>query len=104
VYRTPWLAVHRREPRIESERVYAALVRLYPRAFRQHYGADLAQLLRDQCAEEPAWRVYGRALVDCGAGGNRTVLPSTPLSLLRGLRSWSEPTSWVTVGDWSYRK
>jgi hypothetical protein len=47
-----------------GERVYAALVRLYPRPFRENYGADLAQLLRDQCAEEPAWRVYGRALVD----------------------------------------
>ena len=39
-------------------------VRLYPRPFREKYGADLAQLLRDQCAEESAWRVYGRALVD----------------------------------------
>ena len=47
-----------------GEQVYAALVRLYPRPFRENYGADLAQLLRDQCAEEPAWRVYGRALVD----------------------------------------
>jgi hypothetical protein len=50
--------------RPRGERVYAALVRLYPRPFRENYGADLAQLLRDQCAEEPAWRVYGRALVD----------------------------------------
>ena len=47
-----------------GERVYAALIRLYPRPFRQDYGADLVQLLRDQCAEEPAWRVYSRALVD----------------------------------------
>ena len=28
-----------------------------PRPRRQH--ADLAQLLCDQCAEKPAWRVYG---------------------------------------------
>jgi hypothetical protein len=47
-----------------GERVYAALIRLYPRRFREDYGADLVQLLREQCAEEPAWRVYGRALVD----------------------------------------
>lgn len=48
----------------KAERVYAALIRMYPRSFRQDYGADLVQLLREQCAEEPAWRVYGRALVD----------------------------------------
>jgi hypothetical protein len=48
----------------KGEQVYAALIRLYPPSFRQDYGADLVQLLREQCAEEPAWRVYGRALVD----------------------------------------
>lgn len=48
----------------KGERIYAALIRLYPRSFREDYGADLLQLLRDQCAEEPAWRACGRALVD----------------------------------------
>jgi hypothetical protein len=45
-------------------RVYGALVGLYPRKFRDQYGADMVQLVRDQCADEPAWRVFGRAAVD----------------------------------------
>ena len=45
-------------------RVYHALVGLYPRLFRDDYGADMVQLLRDQCADEPAWRVCGRAVLD----------------------------------------
>ncbi len=46
------------------ERAYAALIRLYPRSFRDEYGPDLVQLLRDQCADEPTWRVAARALAD----------------------------------------
>ncbi len=45
-------------------RVYRALVGLYPRQFRNEYGADMVQLMRDQCSDEPAWRVCGRAVVD----------------------------------------
>ena len=44
--------------------VYHALVGLYPRPFRDDYGADMVQLLRDQYADEPAWRVCGRAVLD----------------------------------------
>ena len=47
-----------------SVRLYRALLGLYPRSFRDDYGADMVQLLRDQCADEPAWRVCGRAVVD----------------------------------------
>jgi hypothetical protein len=45
-------------------RVYGALLGLYPRTFRDEYGADMVQLVRDQCADEPAWRVFGRAALD----------------------------------------
>ena len=45
-------------------RVYRALLGLYPRSFRDEYGAEMVQLLRDQCADEPAWRVCGRAVMD----------------------------------------
>ena len=51
-----------REPM--AVRVYGALVGLYPRDFRDDYGADMVQLVRDQCADEPAWRVCGRVAID----------------------------------------
>jgi hypothetical protein len=46
------------------ERAYAALVALYPRRFRDEYGADLVSLFRDQCHDEATSRVLGRAVVD----------------------------------------
>lgn len=45
-------------------RLYRLLLGLYPRWFRDEYGADMVQLVRDQCADEPAWRVYSRVVVD----------------------------------------
>jgi len=45
-------------------RVYRALLGMYPREFRNEYGADMVQLLRDQCADEPAWQVCARASLD----------------------------------------
>jgi len=45
-------------------RVYGTLVGLYPREFRDDYGADMVQLVRDQFSDEPAWRVCGRAAID----------------------------------------
>lgn len=45
-------------------RVYGALLGLYPSRFRAEYGADMVQLVRDQCSDEPSWRVCGRAVVD----------------------------------------
>lgn len=44
--------------------VYSMLIGLYPRRFRDEYGADMVQLLREQYAAEPAWRVWGRAAAD----------------------------------------
>jgi hypothetical protein len=47
-----------------AERAYTAMVALYPRQFRETYGADMVSLLRDQCRDEPHWRVYLRATLD----------------------------------------
>ena len=35
-----------------SERVYRALLTMYPKEFRQEYGPQMNQLFRDQCREE----------------------------------------------------
>ena len=45
-------------------RVYGALVALYPRTFRDEYGDDMVQLVRDTCDDEPTWRVASRVVVD----------------------------------------
>ncbi len=54
-----------------SDRVYRALVRVYPRRFRRQYRDDMALVFRDSCRE--AYRhegvrglipLWGRALVD----------------------------------------
>lgn len=45
-------------------RVYRSLLRLYPREFRDEYGADMVQLLRHQCTDEPAWLVGARCALD----------------------------------------
>ena len=45
-------------------RVYRVLLHLYPHEFRDEYGADMVRLVRDQSADEPAWRVAARAAVD----------------------------------------
>ncbi len=45
-------------------RVYRMLLRLYPGEFRDDYGADMVQLLRDQYVDEPAWQVCARAALD----------------------------------------
>lgn len=47
-----------------ATRAYGILLGLYPSRFRREYRADMLQLLRDQCIEEPAWRVYSRAALD----------------------------------------
>lgn len=45
-------------------RIYRALLRAYPRSFREEYGDDMVRLLADQCADEPAWLVASRLLSD----------------------------------------
>ena len=43
---------------------YRALLRLYPRNFRDEYGPDMALLFADQLRDEPAARVWVRGMVD----------------------------------------
>lgn len=43
---------------------YRALLRLYPRRFRDEYGPDMALLFADQLRDEPAARVWVRGMVD----------------------------------------
>ena len=43
---------------------YGALLRLYPRQFREEYGEDMAQLLRNQLRDESASRVWARTVLD----------------------------------------
>lgn len=45
-------------------RTYGALLRLYPRGFRDQYGADMVQLMQEQRSEESASRVFSRSMVD----------------------------------------
>ena len=45
-------------------RSYGALVKLYPRHFRNEYGTDMVLLFREQCSDESAWRVFARVAVD----------------------------------------
>ena len=45
-------------------RAYSSLVALYPRTFRDEYGQDMVQLVRDTCEDEPTWRVASRVVVD----------------------------------------
>jgi hypothetical protein len=47
-----------------AERAYAALVRLYPRQFRQAFRTDMVRLFREQCRDETRLRVYLRTTVD----------------------------------------
>lgn len=44
--------------------LYGGLLRLYPRAFRDEYGEDMALLLRHQLRDESAARVWARTLLD----------------------------------------
>jgi hypothetical protein len=45
-------------------RAYSALTWLYPRRFRNEYGTDMVSLFREQCQDEPAWRVLTRTALD----------------------------------------
>jgi hypothetical protein len=46
------------------ERVYAALVRLYPRQFRDDYGTDMMRLFHEQLRDGPRVRVCWRTTLD----------------------------------------
>ena len=45
-------------------RIYRALLRLYPRAFRLAYADDMVVLLEEQLRDEPAARVVARTVLD----------------------------------------
>lgn len=47
-----------------AERVYEALLVLYPRRFRREYGEDMALLFAAQLRDEATWRVCARAGTD----------------------------------------
>lgn len=47
-----------------AARVYGWLVRLYPRRFRDEYGADMVLLFAEQLRDEPVTRVSARAVID----------------------------------------
>jgi len=44
--------------------LYQALLRLYPRSFRDEYGPDMVLLFTHQLRDEPAARVWARGAVD----------------------------------------
>jgi hypothetical protein len=44
--------------------VYRALLRFYPRSFRDEYGPDMVLLFANQLRDEPALRVWTRGFVD----------------------------------------
>ncbi len=71
------------------ERGYRLLVRLYPRQFREQYGADMVALFREQCRDESAWSVTVRSLLDLAL-----TVPSQHLET----RMHKHPTSVVTLG------
>ncbi|MCU1455848.1 MAG: hypothetical protein JWN46_3994 [Acidimicrobiales bacterium] len=50
--------------RRRSLALYRALLRLYPRRFRNEYGADMGLLFADQLRDESALRVWARGAVD----------------------------------------
>jgi hypothetical protein len=43
---------------------YGVLLRLYPREFREEYGEDMAQVLRNQIRDEGATHVWPRTVLD----------------------------------------
>ena len=61
-----------------GERWYRGLLHLYPRDFRDEFGAEMARLYRDRGQDERWWRLWGSLLLDL----IRTA-PSEHLAMLR---------------------
>lgn len=68
--------------------LYRALLRFYPRRFRDEYDKDMAVLFADQLQDEPGVRVWARGMVDLAvtvptrhleAHMSRLPSPTTPL-------------------------
>lgn len=49
---------------LRAARLYRALLRVYPRGFRDDYGPDMVQLFTDQLRDERPARVWARGLID----------------------------------------
>lgn len=47
-----------------ATRGYGALLKLYPRRFRDEYGTDMVLMFQQQCRDESAWRVFARTAID----------------------------------------
>ena len=74
-------------------RACRALVRLYPRRFRDDYGVDMVLLVREQAREEPAWRVLGRLVIDGAIS-----IPSQHLEVrMRRVPSSLVPVVYLTI-------
>ena len=61
-----------------GERWYRRLLQLYPRDFRDEFGAEMTRLYRDRRRDERGWKLWGSLLVDL----LRTA-PSQHLAMLR---------------------
>ena len=73
-------------------KLYRALLRCYPRDFREEYGDDMTQLLTLQLRDESAVRVWGRTLLDLAL-----TVPSLRLEAAMS-RPSTPPTSSVFYG------
>src|SRR5438445_11493802 len=47
-----------------ADRIYRTLLRLYPREFRDEYGAEMTQTFRDDCADDPRPRRWLALAID----------------------------------------
>lgn len=74
-------------------RLYARVVRLYPRAFREAYGEDMVALFAAQLQDEPRTRVWTRA-----AGDLAMTLPTRHVEAHMRLPSRSVPLLAVGTG------
>src|SRR5262245_15866540 len=65
-----------------SERLYAVILSLYPRRFRDAYGDAMRQVFRDLLREraDPVWRIWFAVCVDIW----RSVLPEHVANLTEG--------------------
>ena len=57
--------------------LYRWLLHLYPAAFREEYGDEMAWALAERLRHEPAWRVWPRAVADLAVSAAREHLDVT---------------------------
>ena len=55
---------------LRAAKLYRGLLRVYPRRFRDEYGADMVLLFTDQLRDEPALRVWARGVIDLAITGS----------------------------------